>query len=63
MLHLIQQALLADKFNDFFYAVALPQVGKNKGSIAALFFCISGHDLQIGTNMRCEIGLVDDKKI
>ena len=41
MLHLIQQALFADECNDFCYAFALPEIGKNKWPIAALFFGIS----------------------
>ena len=48
---------------DAFRNKTLPQVGKNKGPIAALFFGISGHDLQIGTNMRCQVSLIDDQQI
>jgi hypothetical protein len=63
MLHFIQQALFADKGNDFFHAFALPEIGKHKRPIAALFFGISGHDLQIGTDMRCQVSLIDDQQI
>jgi hypothetical protein len=55
--------LRADKFDHGIDAIAAAQIGEDKRALAAHAFGIGGHHIQIGADVRGQIGLVDNQQI
>jgi hypothetical protein len=57
----VQQTLPANEVDHLSDTLAAAQVGKNEGPVPPHSFRVARHDIQVRSNVRREIGLVDDQ--